>query len=181
MNCYLGIDPGLDGALVLLTPHETLAVVMPTLGSTGAKRVLDGRGVLGQLRCDWGDLAPITLAVIEEGGVRPQQGASSSHKIGVGYGRLLGLLDALGVPYEVVKPAAWKKALGLPSRSGPDHNAVTAQRKRDAVELAGRLFPDVSLLASPRCRTPHDGLAEALLLAEYARRRHAGAAAGGGA
>ena len=33
------------------------------------------------------------------------------------------------------------------------------------------LFPDVSLLATPRCKKPHDGMAEALLMAEYARRK----------
>jgi hypothetical protein len=34
-----------------------------------------------------------------------------------------------------------------------------------------RLFPGVSLRATPRCTTDHDGMAEALLIAEYARRK----------
>lgn len=38
-------------------------------------------------------------------------------------------------------------------------------------EVCRKLFPDVSLLPTSRCKKSHDGMAEALLMAEYARRR----------
>jgi hypothetical protein len=43
--------------------------------------------------------------------------------------------------------------------------------KNTSIAVCKRLFPDVSLLPSERCRKDHDGMAEALLMAEYARRR----------
>lgn len=43
-----------------------------------------------------------------------------------------------------------------------------------SIKKAQELFPDVSLLASDRCKRPHDGLADALLIAEYGRRRLVG-------
>ena len=37
-----------------------------------------------------------------------------------------------------------------------------------------RLFPGVNLKATERCRKDHDGIAEALLIAEYGRRHYNG-------
>lgn len=37
--------------------------------------------------------------------------------------------------------------------------------------FCNRLFPGVSLLPTERCRKDNDGMAEALLMAEYAKRR----------
>jgi hypothetical protein len=42
--------------------------------------------------------------------------------------------------------------------------------KGAAVLVAQRLFPGVNLRLTPRARKDHDGAAEALLLAEHARR-----------
>jgi hypothetical protein len=39
------------------------------------------------------------------------------------------------------------------------------------VEVAKRLFPGVNLLPSDRCRKESDGMSDALLICEYARRK----------
>jgi hypothetical protein len=39
------------------------------------------------------------------------------------------------------------------------------------VDVCKRLFPGVNLLPTERCRKESDGMAEATLLAEYARRK----------
>lgn len=44
--------------------------------------------------------------------------------------------------------------------------------KRTSINASRRLFPHVSLLRNARCKTPHDGLSDALLMAEYARRHN---------
>ena len=67
------------------------------------------------------------------------------------------MLEKFGVPYELVKPQKWKKEF-----------SVTAD-KNTSIEVCKRLFPGVNLIP-PGCRKEHDGIAEALLLAEYARR-----------
>ena len=53
----------------------------------------------------------------------------------------------------------WKKEFGLNGN------------KQKSIEVCRKLFPDVSLLPTSRCKKSHDGMAEALLMAEYARRR----------
>ena len=71
----------------------------------------------------------------------------------------LGLLKANGIPYQLVRPQKWKKEY-----------SITAN-KNTSIEVCKRLFPNVSLLPTERCRKDHDGLAEALLMAEFARRK----------
>ena len=43
--------------------------------------------------------------------------------------------------------------------------------KNTSIDVCKRLFPQVSLLPSGKCRKDNDGMAEALLMAEYARRK----------
>ena len=70
----------------------------------------------------------------------------------------MGVLSALGVPYELVRPQKWKREFSCTSD------------KNTSIAVARRMFPTVPLLATPRCKKPHDGMAEALLMAEYCRR-----------
>ena len=81
-------------------------------------------------------------------------------------GDLLGILEALGIPYRLVTPQAWKKTV----------LAGTTKDKSAAVQFCRRAFPGVSLTPG-RKRVPHDGMADALCLAEYGRQLMAKGAA----
>nr|DAN03998.1 MAG TPA: HOLLIDAY JUNCTION RESOLVASE [Caudoviricetes sp.] len=98
-------------------------------------------------------------ACIEQVGAMPGQGVTSMFSFGKSAGFLEGVMQALGIKYQLVRPQTWKKEFGLNSS------------KQKSIDVCRKLFPNVSLLASERCRIPHDGMAEALLMAEYARRR----------
>ena len=102
-------------------------------------------------------------AVVERVTAMPKQGVTSMFNFGVNFGFIQGLLTAYGIPFELVSPAKWKREFGVTSD------------KNTSIAVAQRLFPDVSLLRTERCRKPDDGIAEALLMAEYARRRMGGA------
>ena len=78
---------------------------------------------------------------------------------GQSVGYIKGVLEACAVPYQEITPQKWKKEFGLSSD------------KAKSAEVCRKLFPNVSLLATERCKKPHDGMAEALLMAEYARRK----------
>lgn len=78
-----------------------------------------------------------------------------------GIGIIEGILAGLGIPYTVVPPATWKRAMG-----------VTAD-KSEAIVIAQRLFPACAHLLY---RAKDDGRAEALLIAEHGRRARAGVA-----
>jgi crossover junction endodeoxyribonuclease RuvC len=74
-------------------------------------------------------------------------------------GYIEGVLSGLGIPYQLVPPAKWKKEFSL---IGKD--------KKASIATCHKLFPELDLKRTERCRTDSDGKAEATLLAEYARR-----------
>ena len=155
----MGIDPGLDGGVALILPGGVEAFVTPTIASGGGgKRQFDIAGMLVLL-----ERHPIALAVIEAVGPMPKQGVVSTFRFGVGFGTWLGMLAALRIPHLAVTPHAWKKAI----------LAGTTKDKGAAIQWAQRRFPEVSLLATARSKVPHDGLADALAMAEFARRLQA--------
>ena len=89
----------------------------------------------------------------------PKQGVTSTFNFGENFGWIQGVLDSFGVSYELVRPQKWKREF-----------SVTAD-KNSSIAVCKRLFPNVSLKRTERCTKDDDGLAEALLMAEYARRK----------
>ncbi len=143
---YIGIDPGKKGALAVIDTEAPAPVIAVPFSESGYLAEL--RGI------DPGK----SIVALEKVAAMPGQGVTSMFNFGCGYGWLQGILEALRFPYELVPPQRWKRAFGVTSD------------KHTSIRAAQRLFPGVSLLASPRCRIENDGMAEALLLAEYARR-----------
>ena len=155
----LGIDPGLDGGIAALgLDGQTLAVgPMPVKAMTKSKREVDTALLFGLL-CDLG--LRIELAVVERVGPMPGQGVTSCFNFGMGYGKILGLLESKRIAFQLVTPQAWKKTI----------LAGTDRSKAAAIAYCQRRFPHVDLRATDRSRTPSDGIADALCLAEFARR-----------
>ena len=88
----------------------------------------------------------------------PGQGVVSMFNFGQNFGFIQGVLKAYEIPFELVPPQKWKKEFSVTSD------------KNTSIEVAKRLFPGVNLKATEKCKKDHDGMAEALLMAEYARR-----------
>ena len=155
----MGIDPGLDGAVAVILPAGAEVHVTPTItAAKGGKRRFDTAGMLVLL-----ERHPIALAVIEVAGPIPKQGLVSTFRFGVGFGTWLGMLAAMRIPHLAVTPQTWKKAI----------LAGTTKDKGACIQWAQMRFPEVSLLATARSKVSHDGLADALAMAEYARRLQA--------
>ena len=171
----LGIDPGVHGAVARLAPGEPPRVwpAPVTMIRRGKRmvRVPDFRGMWELLQeattvaatgveafCAL-ELARAIPPRVKEGEEPRGSGAVGMFNYGLGYGAWQMALTGLGIPYACVHPATWKKAMLRDVGSA----------KGAAILVAHRLFPGVSL-RPPRARKDHDGLAEALLLAEYARR-----------
>ena len=155
---FLGIDPGLSGALACIDEQGRVVTVakMPTQPHGKSKRV-SGAGLRTWL-AEQQEGAPVALALLEQVASRPGQGVASVFSFGRSYGAVEGVLSALAVPLDYVTPTKWKPAYGL---SGADKAASIAK----AIDL----FPELAAQ-----KLTH-GQAEAVLLAEYGRRRWMGA------
>lgn len=141
---YIGIDPGKHGALAVLSADGAVQVLM-TFDEYAYRVAL-------------AHLEDRAVCALEKVGAMPGQGVTSMFTFGDNFGFIRGLLAAYEIPYQLVPPVKWKKAF-----------SVTAD-KGSSIAAAHRLFPSESLLRTERSRKPDDNIAEALLLAEYARR-----------
>lgn len=141
----IGIDPGKDGAMAFIAPGETWVVPFSETDYVFELNALDTEHYK-------------VMCVLEHVGAMPGQGSVSMFNFGANFGFIRGLLSANKIPYELVRPQKWKKVFSCTSD------------KNTAIEVAKRLFPNVDLRRTPRCKGPHDGICEALLMAEYARR-----------
>ena len=160
---YMGIDPGLDGAIALYVPllpsfqplsgtktSELKIFDLPTLTVTKNKhnyRVLD----MDALRM-WLDLhAPDVIhALIEKPHAMPKQGLASVFSFGFTCGVVEMAVASAQIPRRTIDPAVWKKSMGLSA------NKDETRRK------ASEVFPGFSSLWSKKGQ---DGRAEAALLA----------------
>lgn len=153
MTCFVGIDPGLHGGIAVLNePAEVSFAIMPVNGG-----VICTSALRSYFYNDWSS-EHNTRIIIEKVGAMPKQGVSSTFKFGMGYGQLIGMCQTLELPFTLVTPQAWKKAV----------LAGTDKSKEAAIAFCRREYPNVNLIPE-RCRVPHDGIADALCLAHYGR------------
>lgn len=145
---FIGIDPGKSGAIAVID-HEG------RVWDTNTFNEKDYAVLLREMSHP--NIGSVKV-VLEHVGAMPGQGSVSMFNFGSNFGFIRGLLTAYEIPYELVRPQKWKRMFSCTSD------------KNTSVDVAQRLFPDVDLRRTARCSKPHDGIAEALLMAEYCRR-----------
>ena len=153
-RCFVGIDPGLHGGLALLDAEgDAIGVAPMPLAAKEIDPVAVRDWILQQRR---GLAAFVGCVAIEKVHSMPKQGGASTFRFGYGLGLVVGAVAIAGWRYEMVPPPRWKKAI----------LRDTDRSKEAAIAYCQRRWPSTSLVL-PRCRKPHDGIADALCLAEY--------------
>lgn len=147
---YIGIDPGKNGGIACIGNGKYSGEAFPYSDDI----LINNLGFI--YTQGWQD---DVICCLEHVHAMPKQGVTSTFNFGLNFGFIQGVLKAYSIPYELVTPQKWKKEF-----------SVTAD-KNTSIQVAKRLFPDTNLKATERSRKDHDGMAEALLLAEYGRRK----------
>lgn len=170
----VGIDPGLDGAVVLLVDGEPVAgfptPVAKVPSGRSIRTVYDVAGMVALLRdlpqVAWrkgfGEYERPEMVIIEATNARAQ-GRQACHSLGRSGGLWEGIVATLGWPYQAARPAEWMGVMlrGVPGKGRDKGRSILA---------AGRLMPGLDLRRSERAKKPHDGIADAGLMALYAYR-----------
>lgn len=140
----LGIDPGQSGGLALIDRYGVVqfAEAMPV--ARNAVATVDVRE-MARLLTD----RHVEFAYVERAQAMPKQGVSSSFNYGVIFGSTLTALAWLGIGYELVQSAKWKRDLGLTSD------------KRQSLDRVRQIYPALTL------KRKDDGIAEAILIARW--------------
>ena len=163
MTRIIGIDVGLTGAVAVLP--DGLLFDTPTAVVARGKQKRSVYVPAQMLKilmplADWQSATKEELvAIIEDVHATPKAmgGVSSSFSLGLGKGYWVMALTALSIPYDLVTPQRWKRA--MMDGMGKDKDASRVR--------ALQLFPD---LADQLGLKKHHGRADALLIAEYRRR-----------
>jgi hypothetical protein len=104
---FVGIDPGMSGAIALYDPDKDWLEVhdCPTVSPNG-KNEMFLPAVIDILR-------PVQVAscIIERAQAMPGQGVTSMFGYGMGYGSYLGVLASLKIPHSKISPVEWKRKL----------------------------------------------------------------------
>ncbi len=177
----VGIDPGLHGAIAQLETRTRKASAwpMPVYRDPPVKH-RDGTVDRGREHYDVERILEMVEAThgpvwLEKLGPLPNfrkdgsklgSGGIANYNRGAATWLFVGMLAALKRECHQVVPQAWQNAM-LEGIAGET-------TKAQSIWLAQRLFPEVSLFGSARSRSFHDGMADALCIAEYGRRQRAG-------
>ncbi len=155
---YLGIDPGLTGAVSLVRGQQLLLCLdMPTITVNNKTRV--NAHQLIQLFGAWSHQYGPAHAYVELAQAAPGQGASASFNYGLGFGTTLTALVANHVPYTLVPPAKWKRLAGFKSGAPKSASLIEARRR----------FPHKAHLFA---RQKDHGRAEAAIIAALGANGH---------
>jgi len=137
---FLGIDPGKSGGIAILdTTSQTIHTCKLDLTEHDLWDWLND--VIDPLN---------SAATIEQVHSMPGQGVASTFTFGKNYGFLIGVLTALQMPYMLVTPQKWQKAM----------QCLTKGDKNVSKAAAQRIWPKIKITHA---------IGDALLIAEYGR------------
>lgn len=142
MKLYIGIDPGINGAVAFI----------PSTGKPWVHKMPENEDDLLDLLRDSICMAD-PVAVLELVHSSPQMGVKSAFTFGQGYGGLRMAVRSFKIPLRLIRPQVWQKTLGC----------LTGGNKNVTRDYAKNLFPTI--------KVTHIN-ADALLIAHYNRLTH---------
>lgn len=146
----MGIDPGRDGGIAVL--------------GDGVLKYWPMK-IVTEFETTWRKLGSeydVKHVFIEKAQSMPKNGAIQMFNYGVGFGKILGWMESMQYPYTLVPPAVWAREM---------HAGCMGESTKDkSFQAVERLFPG-NLWVLPGCKKKHDGMAEAVLIAEFGRRK----------
>lgn len=171
---FISADPGMEGAWAAI--DETCRVIsyMKTPRVGGNTGPIDLVAI-----CDWlrkFDLSNYDKVVmtVEDVHALFKVSASSTGTLMESKGQIEGIMSLYAfandkVSYQMLAPKTWQKEVW--THADKVFKAAKVDTKATSLSCAKKLWPTEKFLATPKCKVPHDGIVDALLICEAARRR----------
>jgi hypothetical protein len=165
---YVGIDNGVTGAMAALDAEGRIVHLAPLpVKTVGRMTTLDTSEFRAQLTKITNGYRPHILV---EAAQMFSPGKKALTSTWCCYGSLMALLD--GYPWEPINPQTWQREMFAGHVREVDQKEDGKQRKKTAsIIVAQRLFPGAKLTRSEKSKVLDSNLADALLIASYARRK----------
>ena len=161
----IGIDNSYTGAIAAVefleaqNPRVISCELMPTI-SVGKSIAIDEDKVWQRL-IEIRELYEDVIIGFEIGQKNPLFGCKGNFSNGFSYGVIRTVVRLSGMRHIEINPKTWQKEIFR------DIRGLEMSTKSASIEYCRRQFPEQSLLPTPRCKKPHDGMADSLCLAVY--------------
>lgn len=186
MKISIGIDIGSDGAYAIFVNNKLQYGKIPYISEEP-----DMNGLFDIIyKCipspEWqgGEVDFTIHCVIEDLHSVFGSSAKSNFEFGKNNGLIIGMLQVAEIPYTKIGPKKWQKELWqgirpveIPVIKSKVHQVdkkgnlkYKVDTKATSLIAAQRLFPKETFLATERSKVPHDGIVDAVLIAEYCKR-----------
>lgn len=153
----LGVDPGMRGAIALVVADRCDDIFdMPLTKKHSGRNEVDVAAIICALSL-WSSKYELTRCLIERTNAMPGQGVSGMFSMGDSFGVVRAIATVFCNYVDFVSPQKWKTAMLL--TKDKDYSITVAKKK----------FPSAHPFLTLK---KHEGRAEALLLADYARTHH---------
>ena len=167
---HIGIDIGAKGAICIMDRDKPVSIIpMPTIGDQ-----LDYSGLYQILSSYEGGRGMI---VFEKLGVIFKTTKTTAFSMGRQLGAVEMLCTALSIPFTKVPAKEWQKEMfsgvdNIQKVSTLTKSGITRDTKGMALVAIKRLYPNLKLTFGTRASKPHDGLIDAVLMADFSRRKY---------
>jgi len=159
---YIGIDNGLTGGICAISEHAGSIIghcKMPVTKRKSRNEVNIRAVHLWLSEVTGGNLSNAVYVIEEPNNSR---NASTAYSVASSFHSLRGFFETKMLNWHRITPQSWQKTMLGKFPAG--------ESKIYALAKARELWKDETFLATPRCKTPHEGIVDASLIAEYARK-----------
>lgn len=167
---FIGIDPGLTGAVAFVDHRSCVVEDLPTMPLPGAglvQRKIDGRAFVELLRRHTVPGEKVRVFVEQVGTMGGKNNAVQTQgSLMRTLGAIEAVLECMRMAPVMVSPQTWKQSYGLINPKWKD-----AERKKCSVQKARDLYPSLAG-TSLRLAASHNR-AEAILIAHWGQLEHA--------
>ena len=158
---YIGIDNGIFGAIAVIENKQIIKLItMPIITGSNNKNEYDIQKIYDFLL----KYSKNSMLIIEKAHAMPVIGVVQAFSFGKLYGIMLGLAIALKIPYTIVHAKTWQKEMFK--------DISSKNTKQASIQIATRLYPEQSFLATDKSKKANAGLSDATLIATYGLRKN---------
>lgn len=126
--------------------------------------------IMAEIRASSEDIC----CVIED--IHALHGASAKSTFSFGFckGYLVGMLAAHRIPYHLIPAKEWQKEMWSNADKEYKHSdgKKAVDTKATSINACKRLFPQLDLRRSPKCKNIDDNKVDSILMSEYGRRKN---------
>lgn len=169
---YLGIDVGSKGFITLNTGSEF------KFYSIADNDIYQLSDIFRDIKNEY----PNVVCVMELIHAIFGSSAKATFAFGEINGILKGLLMANKIPYHLVPPKTWQKEMWdnkdlvvsykTMTVKGKDISKKDVNTKQTSINAAKRIFPNIDLRRTNKCKNLDDNKVDSLLISEYGRRKN---------